>query len=120
MQDSAVAKGYKGYILQKRDAGLYDLVSPTGVNLAAFIYTLDDSMPHIQSSVPELDCGEDHATGEHAIKYIVKRYERLTTTRLERFRKKVSGFFSHSMWGAIASIAAIIAAVASIMTYFKL
>ena len=68
-------------------------------------------MPKIMSLVEGLDCGNNHATQEHAINHIVREYELLTTTMWERFRKNASEFISHGGWRAIAAIVAIIAAV---------
>ena len=78
----------------------------------------------IVSLIDGLDCGQgdDHATEEHAIRHIVDQYERLTTTAWERFRRRISGFFSHGGWGAVAAVAAIIGAVAAtvgILTYIN-
>ena len=120
MQDIATTKGYKGYTLQDRDKGSRYVVSPTGVRLVIFTTVYGKSLPLITPLIEGLDCCKVHQTEEHAIKYIVKKYELLTTSRIERFRWSASKFLTHSAWVTIASIAAIIAAVASVLTYFKL
>ena len=107
--------GYKGYTLKQSDTGSTHLVSPTGVKIAIFSYVVGQTMPRISSLVDGLDCGNNYATEEHAIKHIVREYELLTTTTWERYRKSVSEFFSHGGWGAIAAIAAIISAIAAII-----
>lgn len=66
-----------------------------------------------------LDCGEGHDTEEQAIKYIVRQYELLTTTRMERFCIHLSQAFDHGAWSAIAAVAATIAAVMGVLNFFK-
>ena len=110
--------GYKGFVLQpSQQTGSYHLVSPTGVTVAVFQHFMGSTKPGIVSLIDGLDCGQgdDHATEEHAIRHIVDQYERLTTTAWERFRRRISGFFSHGGWGAVAAVAAIIGAVAAII-----
>ena len=63
-----------------------------------------------------LDCGSDHESPEQARKYVARQYELLTTTRMERFRDRVS-VLSNTLWSATAAIAAIIAAILSALNY---
>ena len=113
----ATESGYKGFMLKESDqaTGTCYLVSPTGVKVAVFSFSMGSSMPMIHSLVKDLDCGENHPTSEHAIKHIVSRYERMTTTTWERVRRSVSKFLSHGGWGAVAAVAAVIGAVAAIV-----
>ncbi len=113
----ATESGYKGFMLKEPDqtTGTCHLVSPTGVKVAVFSFSMGGSMPTIRSLVKDLDCGENHPTIEHAIKCIVSRYERMTTTPWERVRRSVSKFLSHGGWGAVAAVAAVIGAVAAIV-----
>ena len=112
--------GYKGYVLVEGDrAGSYPLISPSGVRIALFGYTLGTTSPRIMPLVDGLDCGEDHKTEEQAIKHIVRQYELLTTTRMERFRIHLSQAFAHGAWSAIAAVAATIAAVMGMLNFFK-
>ena len=76
-------------------------------------------MPKIMPLVEGFDCGEGHKTEEQAIRYIVRQYELLTTTRMERFRSRLSRAFAHGVWSAVAAVAATIAAVMSALNYFK-
>ena len=119
--------GYKGYsLIASGQTGASHLVSPTGVKLAVFKKVFGRKLPEIMPLVDGLDCDENHATEEHAVKYIVDRYEKLTTTGMQRFRKRVSNLFSHGGWGAVAAVASVIAAIAamvaaavSILTYIN-
>ena len=100
-------------------AGSYRLISPSGVRIALFGYTLGTSRPRIMPLVDGLDCGEGHKTEEQAIKHIVHQYELLTTTRMERIRIQLSQAFAHGAWSAIAAVAATIAAVMGVLNFYK-
>ena len=93
--------------------GTCHLVSPTGVKVVVFSFSMGSSMPMIHSLVKDLDCGENHRTIEHAIKHIANRYERMNTTMWERVWRSISKFLSHSGWRAVAAVAAITGAVAA-------
>ncbi|MDE0000698.1 MAG: hypothetical protein OXQ89_23405 [Rhodospirillaceae bacterium] len=115
MQEAAET-GYRGFALvESGQSGSYHLVSPTGVKVALFSFSIGRSMPSIHSLVKDLDCGEGHPTPEHAIRYIVNHYEQMTTTAWVRVRRSVSKFVSHGGWGAVAAVAAIIGAIAAIV-----
>ena len=109
------SNGYKGYRLVDGGTNATHLVAPSGVKLAVFQKVAGRQMPLMKSLVDGLDCGENHKTEEHAVKYMVDRYERLTTTVMERLRKRVCSVFSHGGWGALAAIASVVAAVAAVV-----
>ena len=117
---------HNGYSLVNSESTTSVLESPTGVKIASFFTSWGEDMPNIEPLIDGLDCGHDHPTVEHAIRYIVDRYERMTLTRRERFNKRVAVFFSRGVGVAVVAlaavvgaIAAIVAAVASILTYFN-
>lgn len=111
--------GYKGYYLVKERPGSKILMSPTGVEVAGFQYTLAGFQ-----GVIALDCEEGkeyewdqkYESEEHAIRYIANAHRLRTTTRAERFRAGVSGVLSHGGW---TSIAATIAALFSALNYLE-
>ena len=107
--------GYKGYRLIESDrAGTSHLVSPTGVRLVVFQRVAGRKLPLMKALVDGLDCGKNHKTLEHAFKYIVDRYEKLTTTKAERFSRRISNSLSHGGWAAVA---AVVVAIIAFLTY---
>lgn len=110
-----VQVGYKGYYLVRHPRGNFHLVTPSGIPIAEFdrsFYATIRVIPRVKG----LDCGSDHKTDEQAIKYIVRQYERLKMSRMERIQNGMYRFFSNGIWGAIAAIAAIIAVILSYLT----
>ena len=112
--------GYKGYRLEPgRISGSYKLVSPIGVVIARFSHTIGNTRPRIITLIEGLEFNQNLPTDEQVVKDIVHNYEILTTTRIERFRNRLSGMFSHGAWSAVAAVAATIAAVVSILVYLN-
>ena len=112
--------GHKGYRLEPgRSSGSYKLVSPIGLVIARLSYAIGRKRPHIGIFVEGLKFNQNLPTDEQVVKDIVHNYEILTTTRIERFRNRLSGMFSHGAWSAIAAVAATIAAVVSILVYLN-
>lgn len=107
--------GYKGYrLVETGRSGSYHLISPTGVRVAGFAYTMA-GFRGVFPIADGLDCGGPHKNEEQAIKYIARQYELLTMTRMQRFRRSVSQAFSHGVW---TTIAATIAAATGLLNLF--
>ena len=112
--------GYKGYRLVKKASGTHILTSPTGVEIALFVYTMGGFAG--VSPITEglmLEDAQKHKSEEQLIRYVVHQYELLTTTRRDRFINRISLVLSRGPWSAIAAIAATIAAVLSLLNFLQ-
>ena len=93
-------EGFKGYrIVPEIARHEHQVIAPSGTVTATIDFGAHDEFTVI-THVKDLDCGEEHPTEEHALRYLARQHLLLTTTRWERVRGSVSGFFGHGGWGA--------------------
>ena len=111
---------FKGFhLVPGSSTGAQILVSPSGVQVASLQTIFGRKVPRVMALVDGVDCGTGHQSVDAMIRYIVRQYERSTSTRWQRIWRATASFFSRRTTIVVTLIAAL-AGLATILKFLGL